>query len=351
MGISVSQKLPIFDFQIMSKQKNILNFVFVILFIVAINTVQTYVLHIMKQFGDIDFFRLSTHIFGIITCVFSLFSTVLAWKIISKKNIRKVSKILAAFFLSILIFALSHGIYYGLERLIFYGLSSSINMFIGNFVFSVVIFHLYISGLTLAYFYFRESAKTAIELQQTEKEKELLQHKILQKNLEPHFLFNNLSILSGLVKKEPQQVEGFIDNFSDVYRYYLNHSEKDLVSLKDELVFLEKYISLMKKRFGNAYSFEINANDYSGYILPCALQLCVENAIKHNRGSEENPLKISVERNGEFIAVKNDFKPVDYTKGSGLGNQFLEKSYEINFGKKVNFIQTENQYTVEIPVI
>lgn len=335
----------------MSRQKNIFGLISVIVFIVVINTVQTYVLHITKQFGDINFFRLSTHIFGIVTCFFSLISTIIAWNIVSKRHFRKVSKMVVAFLLSVGIFTFSHGMFYGLERLIIYGLDTTFNMFVGNLVFSLFIFHLYISGLTLAYFYFRESAKTAIELQQTEKEKELLQHRILQKNLEPHFLFNNLSVLSGLVKKKPQEVEGFIDDFSDVYRYYLTHSEKSLVSLKDEILFLEKYISLMKKRFGNAYSFNIKIENQSGYVLPCSLQLCVENAIKHNRGSQEHPLKISVERKNGFIQVKNDFKPVDYTKGSGLGNQFLQKSYELNFGKQVNFSQNEHEFIVEIPVV
>lgn len=232
-----------------------------------------------------------------------------------------------------------------------YDLSTDFSMLVGNFVFTTVIFHLYISGLSLAYFYFEENAQTKIDLQNTEKEKEILQFKILQKNLEPHFLFNNLSVLSGLVKKNPNEVEGFIEDFSDVYRYYLKHNEKELVSLNEELEFLRKYISLMKKRFRTAYHFEIDIDNESGYILPFSLQLCVENAIKHNRGSEENPLQIKVTRNQEYIVVSNDFTPVDFTAGSGVGNQFLQKSYELNFGKKVNFRQTETLYTVEIPLI
>lgn len=335
----------------MKKHKIIINIILVLLFIVTVNTVQTYVLHITKQFGDVNFFQLSTHIFGIITCLISLASTIIAWKIIAKKNFQNISKIVVAFLLSVFIFVIIHGIYFGLERAVVYGLGTNFNMFFGNFVFSVFIFHLYISGLALAYFYFRENAKSAVELQQKEKEKELLQHRILQKNLEPHFLFNNLSVLSGLVKKEPQQVDSFIDDFADVYRYYLNHNEKELVSLKEEISFLEKYISLMQKRFGNAYSINIDIENQSGYILPCALQLCVENAIKHNRGSVEKPLRILVKRNADFIFVINDLKPVDYTKGSGMGNQFLQKSYKLNFGKKVNFRQSENEYIVEIPVI
>ncbi len=335
----------------MSTKKLILNLLFALLFIAVINAVQTYVLHITKRFGDIDFFKIGTHVFGIISCIISLASTIIAWKITSKINLRKFSRIASAFLLSVLIYAVLQSVYYTVQRFMIYDLSTDFSMLVGNFVFTTVIFHLYISGLSLAYFYFEENAQTKIDLQNTEKEKEILQFKILQKNLEPHFLFNNLSVLSGLVKKNPNEVEGFIEDFSDVYRYYLKHNEKELVSLNEELEFLRKYISLMKKRFRTAYHFEIDIDNESGYILPFSLQLCVENAIKHNRGSEENPLQIKVTRNQEYIVVSNDFTPVDFTAGSGVGNQFLQKSYELNFGKKVNFRQTETLYTVEIPLI
>ncbi|QDP86755.1 hypothetical protein FNJ88_14210 (plasmid) [Chryseobacterium sp. SNU WT5] len=335
----------------MKTKKLIFNLFFALLFIVLINAVQTYVLHITKRFGDIDFFKFSTHVFGIISCIVSLASTIIAWKITRKIQLKKISLIASALVLSLFIYAVLQSIYYIALRLIIYDLSTDFSMLVGNLVFTTVIFHLYISGLSLAYFYFEENAQTKINLQITEKEKEILHFKILKKNLEPHFLFNNLSVLSGLVKKSPHEAEMFIEDFSDVYRYFLNHSEKELVSLKDELEFLKKYISLMKKRFRNAYNFKIDIDNESGYILPCSLQLCLENAIKHNRGSEEKPLQININRIEGYILVSNDFKPVDFTHGSGVGNQFLQKSYELNFGKKVNFKQTDTLFTVEIPLI
>ncbi|QDP84125.1 hypothetical protein FNJ88_00600 [Chryseobacterium sp. SNU WT5] len=335
----------------MSTKKLFLNIFFVLVFIVLINTIQTYVLHITRRFGDIDFFKIPTHIFGIFACIISLLSTILAWKVTLKIHVGQISKILAAFVTSVLIYAVLGSLFYIAERYIFYGIGTTFNMLVGNFVFTTVIYHLYVSGLSLSFFYFKESSETAANLKNTEKEKDILQYKILQKNLEPHFLFNNLSVLSGLVKKRPLEVESFVDDFSDVYRYYLEHNEKQLVSLVEELHFLRKYISLMKKRFKTGYSFHIDIVDESGYILPCALQLCVENAIKHNRGSEENPLQISVKRSENMISIINDFKPVDFTSGSGLGNQFLQKSYQLNFAKNINFVQTNSHYTVEIPLL
>lgn len=335
----------------MEKKKLVTNILLVIAFIVAINTIQTYVLHITRMFGDINFHKLPTHIFGIISCGISLASTTLAWKITTNKKLKKVSKIIIAFVFSIVVFGLFTSIFYVAQRFLIYGLGTNLNMLIGNFVFTSVTFHLYISGLSLAYFSFKDAANTAIHLKTLQKDKEMLQYKMLQKNLEPHFLFNNLSVLSGLVKKNPSVVDGFIEDFSNVYRYYLDHNNQELVPLVQELEFLDKYISLMKMRFANAYSFIIDIDNKDGFILPCALQLVVENAIKHNRGSDEDSLKIVLSRSNDVLIVTNDLKPVDFTQGSQLGNQFLQKSYEVNFGKEVVFTETSKQYIVEIPVI
>lgn len=173
----------------MSTNKIILNSLLVLLVILIVNTVQTYILHITKRFGDIDFSKIPTHIFGIISCIISLASTIIAWKITSKKHLRKFSRIASAFVLSILIYAILQSIYYTVQRFLIYDLGTDFNMLVGNFVFTTVLFHLYISGLSLAYFYFEENAQTKINLQNTEKEKEILQFKILQKKFRATFSF------------------------------------------------------------------------------------------------------------------------------------------------------------------
>lgn len=341
--------MPIFE--VMKNSKIVRSILLIVLFIVAVNTVQTYVLHITRKFGDIDFYQISVHVFGLIACALSLGSTLLGWKIADIWSLEKISKIVIAFLVSVLIYAVAQSLFYVVERFVIYGIGTNLDMLVGNFVFSTVIFHLYISGLTLAYLAFRENARTAASLQNVEKEKELLQYKMLKKNLEPHFLFNNLSLLSGLVRHKPAEVEAFVDDFSDVYRYYLDHSKEELVSLQQEIAFLEKYVSLMKKRFGNAYIVHIELSDQSGFILPCSLQLAVENAVKHNRASTENPLFITISRTANAVMIVNDLRPVDFTQSSKLGNEFLQKSYELNFGKQVNFIKSETEYTVKIPLI
>ena len=341
----------IFIFGFMKDKKVILRVVLILLFIVAVNKIQTYVLHITREFGDIDFYKIPTHIFGIISCALSLLSTIIAWKLIGNLTLRKIPKMVLAFGASILIYAIVQSIFFAAERFLVYQLPTDLDLLVGNFVFTFIIFHLYISGLSLAYFSFQENAKNAVQLERVEKEKEMLQFKMLQKNLEPHFLFNNLSVLSGLIRKDPAEVDGFIHDFSEVYRYYLKHNDQELVPLHEEVVFLKKYISLMEKRFKNAYRFSIHIENEEGFILPCSLQLAVENAIKHNRGAEENPLTIEIRKENEMMIVSNDLRPVDFTQGAKMGNLFLQKSYEVHFGKKVNFNTTDTHYTVEIPLI
>jgi len=206
-------------------------------------------------------------------------------------------------------------------------------------------------ALTSAFLYFRQSQKTTLELEQTEKEKATLQSQMLQKNLEPHFLFNNLSVLSGLAKKNPEQIEDFIDDFSDVYRYYLKHGKKQMVALKEELLFLVSYMNLMEKRFGKTYQIENSIENTDGFIIPCALQLCVENAIKHNKGSEKKPLLISISLDEDTIVIKNDLNKVDFTLGTGTGNNYLKRQYQLSFNKDVIFRETTNEFIVEIPLI
>jgi len=335
----------------MKKKKLIGNILLILLFLAGVNTIQTYVLHITKQFGDLNFYRFSTHILGIVSCALSLLCTFAAWQISEKFKLKKISRIVGAFLTSVVIYAVVQSLFYSLERALLYGMKTDLNMLVGNFVFTTVIFHLYISGLTLAYLSFRQNAKTEIQLERVEKETEKIRFKMLQKNLEPHFLFNNLSVLSGLIKVRPDEAEEFINNFSDVYRYYLKHNDQELVPITDEVNFLRKYIALMEKRFKNAYDIKIDVQDFSGYILPCALQLSVENAMKHNRGNEMHPLSIRIGRTGDILNVTNELRLVDYTHGAKKGNDFLQKSYAYNFQKKVNFCQNEKEYRVEIPVI
>lgn len=303
--------------------------------------------------SDIDFYDYFDHLSILIFSILSLLSVLISWKFINKIDATNtILKFVKVYILSFFIFTLMGIIidYVVLHVILSNKLEYDLIFRIINTL-SVAFILVDIFALTSAFLYFRQSQKIAIELEQAEKERAKIQSQMLQKNLEPHFLFNNLSVLSGLARKKPEQIEDFIDDFSDVYRYYLNHGKKQLVELKEELSFLTSYMNLMEKRFGNTYQIENSIENTSGFVVPCSLQLCVENAIKHNKGSEDNPLLISLSLKEDTIVIKNKLNKVDFTLGTGTGNDYLKRQYQLNFNKDVIFTETNNEFIVEIPLI
>jgi len=188
-----------------------------------------------------------------------------------------------------------------------------------------------------------------------EKDKAQAEVKLLKSQIDPHFLFNNLNILSSLIKKDSDQADVFVTRFSNLYRYMLSHGDKDFVMLSEELRFLDDYIFLLKNRFGNAYSIEqqITSEQAEGYvILPTALQGLVENAVKHNQGSRNEPLVIKMEINGEHLIVTNPNRPkMTKSPSTGTGLKNLSSRYELMVGQLVKIEENTEQFTIKIPLI
>jgi sensor histidine kinase YesM len=327
------------------------NILSIVLIIVLINTVQIYTLYQTRKFGDINFFDFQDHLFGILTCCISFISTYYSWQFISKRYKRKTIKIGLSFLFALLVFSVLTSIFFVIYRYAIYGFGTSLWMMVGNIVFGVTMSHLYISGYTIAYLHFKNSKEMALDIERLEKEKEIFKSKMLQKNLEPHFLFNNLSVLSSLSRKNQEEMETFIDDFSDVYRYFLKHSEQEIVPLTEELHFIKGYTNLIEKRFNKAYKIVNTIEDKTGFILPCTLQLGIENALKHNTGSEENPLIIELYRIDNTLFIKNKLQLVANASSSNIGNQYLKKHYKLLFNLDIVFTKTATEYCVEIPLI
>ncbi|CAL2108325.1 Histidine kinase [Tenacibaculum sp. 190524A02b] len=333
-------------------QKINLKQVFIVIVLLLIGNVgKLYLLHNVRTKSDISFYDYFDHLSVFLFSIVAVISVLISWKIVNKiDHTNTILKFVKVYTLSFIIFN-------GIGIIVDFLLLTSANIqeydVVGRFfnTISVAFVLVDIFALTSAFLYFKQTQKAVLELEQTEKEKATLQSQMLQKNLEPHFLFNNLSVLSGLARKKPEQIEDFIDDFSDVYRYYLKHGKKQLVELKEELSFLKSYMSLIEKRFGNAYQIENKIEDANGFIIPCSLQLCLENAIKHNKASEENPLTILLSRNKNRIDIKNKLNKVDFTLGTGTGNEYLKRQYQLNFNKEVVFTETNNEFIVEIPLI
>ena len=325
------------------------NITLILLILISVNTVQIYLLHTVREFGDINFFKFSAHVYSFIYGILSLASVALAWRLLAKFGKRK--RALLTLFLSLAFFAVFSSVFFFVLRTFINGLSISFDLLVGNFVYSFFTSHIFISAYTVAYLYFVYSRNLEDNVEKLEQEKLQLNSNLLKQNLEPHFLFNNLSVLKGLIRKDPGKADDFMDSFSEVYRYYLKHNAEEREKFAEELHFLENYLQLMKTRFGNAYQCEIEVENEDGYVLPCAVQLSVENAVKHNAATDLNPLVITVNRENEYIVISNEIRKQQFVKSNGMGNDYLKRRYEILFGKEIKTFETEGLFIVKIPVI
>jgi two-component system, LytTR family, sensor kinase len=177
----------------------------------------------------------------------------------------------------------------------------------------------------------------------------------IKNQVNPHFLFNNLNVLSGMVMKDNPDANKFIEEFAKVYRYILNSQDKELISLQTELDYIKPYIFLLEKRFPDSISINLNIPDkyYNYYIVPAALQMLIENAIKHNIVSKARPLQISLSANGrELLMVKNNLQLKQLSETSShIGLKNISQRYELITGKNIEVEKDENSFTVAIPLI
>ncbi len=197
--------------------------------------------------------------------------------------------------------------------------------------------------------------QTKEKLIQAQSARSEMQLKILQQKVDPHFLFNNLNVLSSLIEKNPQVANEFLDKLAQLYRYILHTQNAEVVSIKEELEFAENYAYLLQKRFGTAYNFDwqVLQSEINGQmIVPTALQSLLENVVKHNAGSRKNPLPIRVKFDREFLTVENELRPkssVAAPSGTGLRN--LQARYDLLTENPFEISKGEKTFAVKIPLL
>ncbi|WP_372933192.1 sensor histidine kinase [Mariniphaga sediminis] len=175
----------------------------------------------------------------------------------------------------------------------------------------------------------------------------------LQTQLNPHFLFNNLSVLKSMITFDPEAAIHFTQNFTDVYRYVLQSRDKTTVKLADELEFIEAYTGIHRERMGKAFKVitEVSELALKKEIPPLALQLLVENAIKHNIAVKDAPLIVHIKSNDKMVVVSNNLnlKESPFSEKTGLKN--LKERYALLTDKPVNIHQGKENFEVEIPLL
>jgi sensor histidine kinase YesM len=205
-----------------------------------------------------------------------------------------------------------------------------------------------------AVLWFKRSQESLVKAEKLERENSQIRFETLKSQLNPHFLFNSLNVLSSLVRKDSGKAQNFIDEFSSVYRYTLDVIEKPVVELNDELDFAKSFLYLQKIRFDNAVSTEINidASKLNYLVPPLALQTLLENAFKHNKASVDNPLNIKIFNEDNMIVVVNNLQPkIKLSESKGIGLNNLKKRYELMGENTLQFSVTEKEYIAKIPLI
>lgn len=187
-----------------------------------------------------------------------------------------------------------------------------------------------------------------------EKEKTLVQFENLKQHLNPHFLFNSLTSLSGLIEADQKMATNFLNQMSKIYRYILKNRESETVLLKEEIEFVNWYIHLQQTRFGKGLQVHFRVEDemLDRKIAPVTLQNMVENAIKHNIVDVDSPLVIDIETDHEYIIIRNNLQKkrmVETSNQQGLAN--LHKLYRYLTSRPILIEETEKNYQIKIPLI
>ncbi|MCU0423399.1 MAG: histidine kinase [Bacteroidia bacterium] len=206
--------------------------------------------------------------------------------------------------------------------------------------------------IAIAFFKFwRQSIKEKEELK---RESLLAEFETLKNQINPHFLFNALNTLTGLIEEEPKVATDFVQKLSNVFRYVLTQKDKQTVSIEEEIQFIKAYVYLSKIRFGANISFEINIpiEYYKKQIVTLASQMLIENALKHNVISAEHPLTVEVKIVDEKLMVRNNYQPKQLVESSnGIGLTNIVHRYGFLTDDAVEIKNDEQFFAVYLPLL
>jgi two-component system, LytTR family, sensor kinase len=192
-----------------------------------------------------------------------------------------------------------------------------------------------------------------VEIERLKVEKLEAQKQVLMQQLQPHFLFNALSVLKSLIKENTDDAEEYTVKLSDFLRYSVESHKSDVVTLKEEIQFTNDYIELQKVRFDKSFIFETHIpNDILDYKIPVfALQTLVENAFKHNHFTEKRPLHIRITYEEGRLVIWNNKISIKITERIGTGLNNLNRRYEMITDKPIAITDNEDFFMVKIGLI
>lgn len=180
------------------------------------------------------------------------------------------------------------------------------------------------------------------------------QFESLKNQLDPHFLFNSLNVLSALIDENPVQAQKFTASMSKVYRYVLEQKDKELVTVEEEIEFAKTYCDLLKTRFEDSvdFVFEIDERDYKRYVVPLSLQLILENCIKHNFATSARPLHIKIFTQNEMLIVENNLQVREqFQESTGIGLSNIAQRFSLLSERAISIEKSENTFAIKLPIL
>jgi two-component system, LytTR family, sensor kinase len=203
------------------------------------------------------------------------------------------------------------------------------------------------------FFFYSQWNEALKNMQKLKEEKLIFQYETLKSQVNPHFLFNSLNTLSSLVRENTNLSEEFIQKLSHIYRYILENEKNELVPLHKEIEFVRDYFYLQKIRDEEKISLKIElAQMEEALILPVSLQLLVENALKHNVATRNQPLEITIHKEGiDKLVVRNTLKrKLQLNASSGIGLKNLNERCRLILNRVIEIQETADEYIVKVPV-
>lgn len=227
------------------------------------------------------------------------------------------------------------------------------NVLLNNaLIYSVV--NIFIMSILEGWISFNDSKHSKKIADNLQAELSQIKFEVLKSQINPHFMFNSLNVLSGLINKDISKAQQFIDEFSMIYRYVLETIEQPVTSLEKELEFMRSYLFLQQIRYGKnlTYSVNVSADLLKMFLPPLSLQVVLENAMKHNIINEAKPLHIEIKSDDLVLIVRNNIQS-KISKGisTGLGLKNLEKRYTLITNIEPEFKVETNHYVAKLPLI
>jgi len=222
-----------------------------------------------------------------------------------------------------------------------------------NYLVSIIITIIVTLGIHVFYFY-KAYQEGKIKEQKIIAGTASAKFESLKNQIDPHFLFNSLNVLSSLIEENPENAQKFTTSLSKIYRYVLEQKDKELVTVAEELAFAKTYMNLLKMRFEDSISYEVplNLDDEEAKVVPLSLQLLLENTIKHNIVSEKKPLHIKISiSNNELIVENNKQKKEVLQDRRGVGLQNIVNRYAILTKRNVTVEDTEKYFRISLPIL